>query len=61
MSSDNDTITHMEAALQMTKDERARKAERKAAEVRRIAEEKAAEARRVMEAKVAEEHRIAEA
>ena len=55
MLSDDDTITHMEAALQMAKDERARKVEWKVAKVRRIVEEKAAEARWVAEAKVVEE------
>ena len=56
MSSDDDTIARMEAALQMAKDERARKVERKAAEVQRIAKEKAVEA-----CQVAEERQIAEA
>ena len=61
MSSDDETITRMEAALKKVKADKIAKAERRAAKERRIAEAKAAEERRVAEARVAEVRRAAEA
>ena len=61
MSSDDETIARMEAALKKAKADKIAKAERRAAEERRIAEAKAAEERRVAEARAAEERRIAAA
>ena len=61
MSSDDETIARMEAALKKAKADKIAKVERRAAEERRIAEAKAAEERRVAEARAAEVRRAAEA
>ena len=61
MSSDDETIARMEAALKKAKADKIAKAERQAAEERRITEAKAAEERQVTEARVAEVRRAAEA
>ena len=60
MSSDNETIAHMEAALKKAKADKIAKVEQWVAEERRIAEAKVAEERRVAEARVAEERQAAE-
>ena len=60
MSSDDETITRMEAALKKAKADKIAKAEWRAAEERRIAEAKAAEEHRVTEARAAEVRRAVE-
>ena len=66
LSSDDEAIARMEAALKKAKADKITKGEWRAAEERRIAEAKAAEVRaveerRVAEARAEEEHRIMEA
>ena len=60
MSSDDEAIARMEAALKKAKADKIVKAERRAAEERWIAEARAVEERRVAEARVAEVRRAAE-
>ena len=61
MSSDDETIAHMEAALKKAKADKIAKVERRVAEERQITKAKAVEERCIVEARAAEERRIAEA